>query len=206
MGTAPKRGVKALNIGKGRKGVQLDTSKRPSPGERKALRKRIVLSNDNALEVSSLVDLESHSVLSKKNEGHVKGLPEEVVDSLRAVDAFKPSQGWGLFRRPATLIRKETVELAALIQEAEGGSNKSEVVEGAEGQAEGTAVVAAEAPKKTIRRVIIGERMSGKSSLLLQGLAIAFVRNWVVINLPDGMSHTSYTVTLQLLTSLKPRT
>jgi small subunit ribosomal protein S29 len=197
MVAAPKRGVKSLNVKKGRKGVQPDTGKRPNPGERKALRKRIVLSNNNALEVSSLVDLERQSVLSKKNEGQVKGLPEEVVDSLRAVDAFKPTQGWSLFRRPATLIRKE---------EAEGGPEKTELVEDAEGGAEGTAVGAAEAPKKTIRRVIVGERMSGKSSLLLQGLAMAFVRNWVVINLPDGMAHTSYTVALQLLTTPKPRT
>jgi small subunit ribosomal protein S29 len=202
---APKRGVKSLNVKKGRKGVQPDTGKRPNPGERKALRKRIVLSNNNALEVSSLVDLEKQSVLSKKNEGQVRGLPEEVVDSLRAVDAFKPTQGWSLFRRPATLIRKETVELAALIKEAEGGPKETEMVEDAEGGAEGTAVEAAETPKKTIRRVIVGERMSGKSSLLLQGLAMAFVRNWVVINLPDGMSHTSYTVALQSLTAPKPR-
>jgi small subunit ribosomal protein S29 len=206
MVAAPKRGVKSLNVKKGRKGVQADTGKRPNPGERKALRKRIVLSNNNALEVSSLVDLERQSVLSKKNQGQVKGLPEEVVDSLRAVDAFKPTQGWSLFRRPATLIRKETVELAALIQEAEGGPKKTEKVEEADGGAEGTAVKAAEVAKKTIRRVIVGEKMSGKSSLLLQGLAMAFVRKWVVVNLPDGMpSHPFLIVAYQSLTGPKPK-
>lgn len=172
MVAAPKRGVKSLNVKKGRKGVQPDTGKRPAPGERKAMRKRIVLSNNNALEVSSLTDLDKPSVLSKKNEGQVKGLPEEVVDALRAVEAFKPTQGWSLFRRPATLIRKETTQLAELLKEAEG-----------EGEGE---------TAKTIRRVVVGERMSGKSSLLLQGLAMAFVRDWVVVNLPDGvLSRTS---------------
>ncbi|KAF2708563.1 hypothetical protein K504DRAFT_482152 [Pleomassaria siparia CBS 279.74] len=209
---APKRGVKSLNVKKGRKGVQVDTAKRPAQGERRALRKRIVLSNNNALEVPYLTDLEKTSALSKKNQGQVKGLPEEVVDSLRAVEAFKPTQGWSLFRRPATLIRKETVQLAALLKVAEGhvnsteqaveGREDGEAVDGAKEVAEVTAeeavavAVAEEGPKKTIRRVIVGEKMSGKSSLLLQGLALAFVRGWVVINLPDAQdivnAHTAY--------------
>lgn len=134
------------------------------------MRKRIVLTNDNALEVSSLKDLDKATALSEKNEGQVRGLPEQVVDALRAVEAFKTTQGWSLFRRPATLMRKETIQLAKLLKEVE------DPVDGQQ--------------KKTLRRVLSGDRMSGKSTLLLQGLAMAFLRDWVVINLPEGITES----------------
>jgi hypothetical protein len=166
MTAAPKKGVKSLNTKKSRKAPGGDTGKRPAQGERKAQRKRIVLSNDNALEVSSLQDLSKDNVLSEKNEGKVMGLPQEnVVDALRAVEAFKTTQGWSLFRRPAVLMRKEAIQLAKLFKEVE---------DSASGQ------------KKTVQRILYGERMSGKSTLLLQGLAMAFLRDWFVINLPEG--------------------
>lgn len=160
---APKKGTRTLRIGKKKKAI--DTAKRPAQGERKALRKRIILSNNNALEVP-LQDLTKANVLSHDNHGRVMGLPaEEVVDKLRAVDAFKTSQGWSLFRRPAVLVRKEAVQMATLFQEVE--------VSGAQ--------------KKTIRRILSGERMSGKSTLLLQSLAMGFLRDWFVISIPEGM-------------------
>lgn len=163
MTAAPKKGVKSLNTKKGRGASGGDSGKRPAQGERKAQRKRIVLSNDNALEVSSLRDLTKDNVLSEQNEGKVMGLPQEtVVDALRAVEAFKTSQGWGLFRRPAVLMRKEAIELARLFKEAESS-------------------------KKTIRRILCGQRMSGKSTLVLQGLTMGFLRDWFVINIPEGM-------------------
>jgi small subunit ribosomal protein S29 len=163
MTAAPKKGVKSLNTKKGRGAASGDSGKRPAQGERKAQRKRIVLSNDNALEVSSLQDLTKENVLSEQNEGKVMGLPQEnVVDALRAVEAFKTTQGWGLFRRPAVLMRKEAIELARLFKEAENS-------------------------KKTIRRILSGQRMSGKSTLILQGLTMGFLRDWFVINLPEGM-------------------
>lgn len=163
---APKKGVKSLNTKKGKKAAVGDTGKRPAQGERKALRKRIVLSNNNALEVSSLKDLDKANVLSEQNEGRVMGLPEHVVDALRAVEAFKTTQGWSFFRRPAVLMRKETVQLAKLFKKVEDS--------------------AAGEHKKTVRRILAGERMSGKSTLLLQGLAMGFLRDWFVINLPEG--------------------
>ncbi|KAI2479426.1 mitochondrial ribosomal protein [Pyrenophora tritici-repentis] len=95
MTAAPKKGIKSLNTKKGKSTPGGDAGKRPGQGERKALRKRIILSNDNALHVSSLQDLDKANVLSEKNEGKVMGLPQEhVVDALRAVDAFKPNQAW----------------------------------------------------------------------------------------------------------------
>ncbi|KAF2876484.1 mitochondrial ribosomal death-associated protein 3-domain-containing protein [Massariosphaeria phaeospora] len=175
MTAAPKRGARTLNVKKGGKGVAQDTSKRAAPGERKAMRKRIVLSNNNALEVRSLQDLDKPSALSERHEGQVRGIPEDVVDSLRAVEAFKPAQGWSLFRRPATLMRKQTMQLAQLLKDAETTDGEQ---------------------RKTIRRVLVGERMSGKTTLLLQALAMAFLRDWVVINLPEAQdivnAHTEY--------------
>ncbi|KAJ4352704.1 hypothetical protein N0V95_004029 [Ascochyta clinopodiicola] len=173
---APKKGVKSLNTKKGKSAFSADSGKRPSPGERKAQRKRIVLSNDNALEVSSLKNLDKSNVLSPQHEGRVMGLPEPVVDALRHVEAFKTTQGWSFFRRPAVLMRKEAIQLAALFKEAE---------EAAAGK-----------DKKTIRRILTGQRMSGKSTLLLQGLSMAFLRQWFVISLPECQdivnAHTDY--------------
>jgi small subunit ribosomal protein S29 len=37
----------------------------------------------------------------------------------------------------------------------------------------------------SIRRVISGQRKSGKSVLLLQAMAMAILRKWVVINIPE---------------------
>jgi len=163
---APKKGVKQLNTKKGRTSGGADAGKRPAQGERKAQRKRIVLSNNNALEVSSLKDLGKNNVLSEQNEGKVMGIPGETVDALRDIEAFKTTQGWSLFRRPAVLMRKEAIQLAKLFNEVEGSASGQQ--------------------KKTIRRILSGERMSGKSTLLLQGLTMGFLREWFVINLPEG--------------------
>lgn len=163
---APKKGVKTLTIKRGKKPAG-DTGKRPAQGERKALRKRIVLSNNNALEVSSLQDLTKANILNEQNEGKVMGLPAaEVVDALRAVNAFKPSQGWSLFRRPAVLMRKEAIQLVQLFKQVEDSASGAQ--------------------KKTLRRILSGERMSGKSTLLLQGLSMGFLRDWFVISVPEG--------------------
>jgi small subunit ribosomal protein S29 len=108
-----------------------------------------------------LKDLSKANVLDEKNEGLVMGLPVDTVDALRAVEAFKATQGWSLFRRPAVLMRKEAIQLGNLFKEAESS-------------------------KKTLRRILSGERMSGKSTLLLQGLAMGHLREWFVINLPEG--------------------
>lgn len=176
LAAAPKKGVKSLNTKKSRKAAAGDSGKKPAVGERKALRKRIVLSNNNALEVPGLQDLDKSNVLSEQIEGKVMGLPDAVVDALRSVDAFKTSQGWALFRRPAVLMRKEAIQLAKLFKEVEDASAGKQ--------------------KKTIRRIISGERMSGKSTLVLQGLSIGYLRDWFVINLPEAQdivnAHTEY--------------
>ncbi len=164
----PKKGSKSLVLRKKKNvGAAKETDWQSRTEEAKAARRRIILTNNNALQVTSLKDLDKTNVMSQENEGQVMGLPEEVVDALRAADAFKRTQGWSLFWRPAVLIRKESTKLAKIFEEVE------ESISSGQG-------------KKTTRRVISGERSSGKSALLLHGMTIAFLRGWFVVNLPEG--------------------
>ncbi|KAF7196045.1 37S ribosomal protein S23, mitochondrial [Pseudocercospora fuligena] len=177
-----KKGVVAKPASRAGKTLRLNKNKRasttrpPAVGERKALRKRVVLSNTNALEIQGLPDLDVGNINSQvlqKYQGSVLGLKNPTVDALRAAEAFKPTQGWSLFRRPATLIRKETVDVAGDIE-----------------------WVAAAKAGRTVRKVIYGERDSGKSVLQLQAMAMASLRNWVVVHIPEAQdlvnAHTSY--------------
>lgn len=141
------------------------TGKPPMPGERKALRKRIVLSNTNALEVLDMVDMKG--TLEDSQIGTVAGLPGAVVDQLRVVEAFKTTQGWGMFRRPGCLIRAESVEIVKIMDAAQAG-------------------------KKTTTTILDGERGSGKSLMLLQAMASAFLKGWIVVNIPEGESQWNY--------------
>ncbi|KAI9644011.1 hypothetical protein NHQ30_007363 [Ciborinia camelliae] len=152
------RGGKTLKIKK--KPPPVRTGKPLAEGERKAMRKRIVLSNTNALEVEGMKDLGLDNVGSDALVGTVVGLSGSTVDSLRASEAFKITQGWSLFRKPAVLIREESVGCVELLEEAE-------------------------ANKKALRLVIDGGRVSGKSLMLLHAMASAFVKGWIVLNIAD---------------------
>lgn len=143
--------------------TESSSGKKPQPGERKAMRKRIVLSNTNALAVPGLRDLTVEDTTDAASQSRMFAIPGPTIDSLRAVEAFKPNQRWSLFRRPATVWRKEAIEMARLLQS-----------------------VNSEEKKKTIRKVVVGERTCGKSVLLLQAMTMAFLKGWIVVNLPDG--------------------
>jgi small subunit ribosomal protein S29 len=145
----------------GRKKRNPDRSKPPLHGERKAFRKRIQLSNDNALEVPGLDQLSPETVVNPESVGKMVSIPVEVIDQLRTCEAFKSSQNWSLFRSPHMLVRKETVDLAKQMTDA---------IE----------------KKETLRLVVTGDRGSGKSILGLQALATGFMNKWVVINIPEG--------------------
>ncbi|KAF2767457.1 hypothetical protein EJ03DRAFT_276117 [Teratosphaeria nubilosa] len=158
------------------KNTRVSTSRPPAPGERKALRKRVVLSNTNALEVQGLQDLKKENSDAKslgRLQGQVLGFTNESVDALRALEGFKPTQGWSLFRRPASLVRKETIELVELLEK---------VAAGQQGHVE--------------RRVICGDRSSGKSVLMLQIMAIAQLKGWLLLHFPEAkditIGHTFY--------------
>ena len=137
------------------------------------MRKRVVLSNTNALEVVGMKDFDAAMLekmlqaefeedgVREKILGYVVGLEGKTVDALRAVEAFTPAQGWGLFRRPAMLVRDESVLLSRKI-------------------------VQAEKEKSVLRLVIDGEKGTGKSLMLIHALATGVLRNWVVMNVPEG--------------------
>ncbi|KAK3500562.1 mitochondrial ribosomal death-associated protein 3-domain-containing protein [Neurospora crassa] len=155
-----------LRFKKTKKKNVVSSGKPPLPGERKAYRKKIVLSNNNALPVPGLETLRPNDLAKQDNVGTVKALPEDVVDALRAMEAFKPTQCWGIFRQPSVLIRQETVDLTKKMKAA-----------GADG--------------KTIRMVIEGNRITGKSLLLLQAMTHAFMNDWVVLHIPEAQELTT---------------
>ena len=157
---AAKTSVKGAKSFAMKKKVPVKAGKPPMPGERKAMRKRIVLSNTNALQVEGLHDLSKDMELTV-HKGKVVGLPGQVVDALRAAEAFKVTQGWGMFRRPALLIREESVKVTEWMKQAEE-------------------------QKVGLRLVIDGGRVTGKSLMLLHAMATAFVRGWIVLNIPEG--------------------
>lgn len=108
--------------------------------------------------------MNEHNYALERSVGTIVGLPGPVLDSLRAVEAFKPSQGWGFFRRPTTLYRPETGEIGRFVKSLDG-----------------------QGEPKTLRRIVTGERGVGKSVLLVQAQTMAFMKGWVVMHLPDGM-------------------
>lgn len=157
------RAGKKMKLGKFKKKKNIDRGKPPAPGERKAFRKRILLSNNNALSVPGLGELSADAMLDPTKTGRVLAIPNELVDQLRAVEAFKPSQCWGLFRQPSILVRAETTDLAKRMQDS---ARKQE----------------------TLRLVITGEKLAGKSTLLLQSMAYGYLNGWIVFNIPEGES------------------
>lgn len=159
---------------KGKKGRQVASQnqgrgvaaapKKAAAGERKALRKRIQLSNSNALPVPGLEDARKNDLSKPENIGLVLSIPGQVQDQLRAVEAFKATQFWHLFRNASTLVRAETVDMVQRMEAAAAG-------------------------KQTLRLVYDGPRISGKSLMLLQGMTHGFLNDWIVINVPEGQYH-----------------
>jgi small subunit ribosomal protein S29 len=145
-----------------KKGATGTKSKKPDPGVRKAFRKRIQLSNINALAVDGLEDVGPATMAQGESKSRMAGLPDRLVDQLRALEAFKSTQYWGLFRRPHMLVRAETVELMKKLEGAAGD-------------------------KQTLRLVLSGGKVSGKSIMLLQAMSYGLLNKWVVINIPEGL-------------------
>ncbi|KAF4123891.1 small subunit ribosomal protein S29 [Geosmithia morbida] len=142
------------------------SAKKPNPGERKASRKRIQLSNNNALEVAGLGTLEAGTMTDPANAGKMFAVPDHIQDRLRTLEAFKPTQAWSLFRRPHVLLRSEVVDLVSRLQ-------------------------ASAADKKAQRLVLTGAKLSGKSIALLQAMTYGLLNDWVVINIPEGQDLTN---------------
>lgn len=157
-----QRGGKQMQLSKFKKTKDLARGRSPLPGERRATRKRIVLSNNNALRVDGAPRMDGANLADAASGGLVMKVPEGAIDQLRLVEAFKSSQTWGLFHSPHMLVRPETVTVCArMLAAAEAG--------------------------ETARMVVAGEKAAGKSMVLLQAMTNAFLNDWVVINIPEGM-------------------
>ncbi len=135
--------------------------KLPPVGERRAQRRRIVLSNTNALAVDGMENWSTENMTDPQLIGQVAGLDGALLDQLRDAKAFKRTQNWSLFRRPATLIRNETI---AIGNDVESVNDRT-----------------------TIKHLVVGERHTGKSILMLQTMCMAYMNNWLVLNVPEGM-------------------
>ncbi|KIW82910.1 hypothetical protein Z517_02153 [Fonsecaea pedrosoi CBS 271.37] len=148
-----------------------DRPKLPPVGERRAQRRRIVLSNTNALPVSDLETWSKENLVDEKFVGHMLALDGGLLDQLRDSGAFKTTQNWSLFRRPATLIREETLRIAKEMQDVKQEGEK----------------------KKVIKHLITGEKASGKSVLLLQAMSMAYMDHWIVLNVPEAQDFVNNT-------------
>lgn len=143
--------------------IKKDKKVRPRPppvGQRKAERRRIVLSNTNALPISDLEVLSAENMADAGKTGQMLSLDGPLLDQLREAKAFKTTQNWSLFRTPSVLIRDEAVELGADVQDVVN-------------------------EKSTVRRLIVGEKASGKSVHLLHGMSLGYMNKFVVVNVPD---------------------
>jgi small subunit ribosomal protein S29 len=158
--TMPKKGRKTLRI---KKDAPPHDPTIGTAEERKAFKTRIVLSNTNANDVPGLQDLGIDTMFSPDSRGKVFKLPGAVVDSLRTVGAFKRGQGWNNYKKPSFLMTQEAWDIGQSMQK---NSVASDVA-------------------KTLRKIVVGERKSGKSVLLLQAMTMAFLQGWVVINIPE---------------------
>jgi hypothetical protein len=77
------------------------------------------VNNANAIDIKDLQDLTPENAGGedlRQLHPSVVGLQQATVDSIRALDGFKHTQSWSFFRRPATLVRKETLRMAAEIE------------------------------------------------------------------------------------------
>ncbi|KAJ5577932.1 uncharacterized protein N7459_006896 [Penicillium hispanicum] len=145
----------------------VERARPPAVGERKAMRKRIVLSNPNALEIEGMKDLSAETMVDARLRGSVIGLPITMLDQLRAVEAFKPKQGWSIFRRPGTVMRRDTLEMGRLFEKISGDVDAAE-------------------KGKVVKKIVTGLKGSGKTVHLLQAMAMGFLKKWVVITVPDA--------------------
>lgn len=117
------------------------------------------------MDVEGLENLSKDNMLSTEKMGEMLALEGTVIDRLRDVKAFKTTQNWNMFRRPATLMRQESIELG----------NDFEAIKN---------------EPKTIQRIITGDKKSGKSVHLLQAMSMAFLNDWIVINVPEAQDYT----------------
>jgi small subunit ribosomal protein S29 len=150
---------------------QPERPKGPPVEEHRAMQKRIVLSNPNALEVAGMKDLSPETMGDESLRGSMLGLPTAMLDQLRAAGAFKPKQGWGIFRRPGTVMRHDALEMGKMMDGVTGeGADKG----------------------KAFKKIVTGAKGTGKTVHLAQAMTMALLKGWVVFTVPEGMFCLQY--------------
>ncbi|RMJ26173.1 Ribosomal protein [Aspergillus sp. HF37] len=154
---------------------QPERTRAPPVEEQRAMAKRIVLSNPNALEVEGMKDLSPETMGDESLRGSILGLPTPMLDQLRAAGAFKPKQGWGIFRRPGTVMRHDALEMGKMMDGVTGdGANKG----------------------KAFKKIVTGAKGTGKTVHLAQAMTMALLKGWVVFTVPEAqdlvLGSTSY--------------
>jgi small subunit ribosomal protein S29 len=138
--------------------------------ERKKLRDTIVLQNVNA-PIIDLHELTKELSTHEPAVGSVFTFGSRDIDRLRALEAFQRNQDWKYFHKPSTVYRNESLQVGEMMRQVEG--YQAEDGKNVEGK---------------MKRVIFeGPKGSGKSVLLLQSMAWALQKGWLVVNIPNGM-------------------
>jgi hypothetical protein len=78
------------------------------------------VNNINAIEIKDLQDLTPENADGEdlgRLHPRMVGLQQATVDSIRALEGFKHTQSWSFFRRPATLVRRDTLRMANKIEQ-----------------------------------------------------------------------------------------
>ena len=123
------------------------------------------IANTNAYKPDiTMVRLDHESGFDFGNCGKLVTFSDITVKNLEACKFFDRHHGFQFFHYPATLLRRQTVELAEdfLIQRRGGGSGQR-------------------------RTLLVGGPGSGRSVILAQLLAVGWHTNHVVVFLPRGM-------------------
>ena len=221
---APSYVPRSRQIGKsgdkGRHGFKsekknIKTGKKPEVGERKATRKRIVLSNDSALPVRSLDSITATSMIdgpggetSELRSLLDDGLPEELRPLVRRGrrkdhdggdeggedDAFRlpPPQVTGSPAAGKMLAIPGGLQFRLRFLNAFKSSQHWRLFhQPAVLVREETVTLLSQmrdtvARGATMRMILTGDRFVGKSVLLLQAMAYALANDWLVLNIPEG--------------------
>ncbi|VDB92963.1 Bgt-3157 [Blumeria graminis f. sp. tritici] len=199
----PKKGTSSLRITK--KAPVKEKGKPPAQGERKAMRKRIVLSNTNALEVE-LPEFNNtliRELLSKaqptpiKNKSPTKQLGKdkgsETSENTPAVSALEP----------ASKLIGSVIGLSDKVIDGLRAANAFKITQSwrlfrqpgilirEESRILTELMVQAQENKQTLRLVIDGAKGTGKSMLLIHAISTGLIRDWIVINIPEAQEVTN---------------
>ncbi|KAI6246715.1 37S ribosomal protein S23, mitochondrial [Erysiphe necator] len=203
----PARGTNTLRIAK--KEVVRDKGKPPAVGERKNYRKRIVLSNSNALDVTlpalnkrtiyelvqkpfieKNLDLKSRSAY-KQNK---KDERDQDID-LKTTHSKPRDLEQKLMASVVGLSNETTDSLRALkafkITQSWELFKQPGILIREHSKILSDRLLQAQEQKTTVRMVIDGVKGSGKSMMLLHAMATALVNDWVVIHIPEAQDITN---------------